>query len=89
MVLLNFSSQTSVLSLVFTLHPWGQLDAGHPSVEEETQRRDGEWSDWPRPREVTLAFSPFLFFLLSSPQVLIFKDLLWTWQIISGFTLTF
>ena len=71
----KFSSQTSVSSLVFTLHPWGQLHAGHPSMEVEAQSTDGEWRGLPQPWEVTLASFPFMLFLLSSPQVLIFRDL--------------
>lgn len=59
------------------------------SHEVEAQSRDGEWHCLPQPWEVTLASFNFILFLLSSPQVLIFKDLIWTRQIVSRFTLMF
>lgn len=61
----KFSSQTSVSSLAFTLHPWDQPRAGCPSMDHEAQSTDGEQHDLPQTREVTLIF-PFMVFLLST-----------------------
>lgn len=85
----KFSSWSFVLSLIFTVPPWGQLCAGQMSVEVETQSTDGEWCGVPQPWDLTLSSFPFLSCWFSSPlhRCYFLKGLTWTWQIVSWFTL--